>query len=92
MSNYWSMYCKTCSQHSESDFNHGEHILRGIVKAAAHCKAAKSADDSGYLEISVMGHGSELIDFCIAHEGHELELADEYGRFEPLEKPEEPPQ
>lgn len=91
MSNYWSMHCKTCNKYSESDFNHGEAILRGIAKASQHCQAALEADDSGYLEISVMGHGSELISFCANHDGHELELADEYGRFEPLEKSEEQP-
>jgi hypothetical protein len=81
------MHCKKCDEYSESDFNHGESILRGIAKAAPHCRAAQEADSSGYLEISVLGGGSELISFCNDHEGHELELADEYGRFEPLEKP-----
>jgi len=86
MSTYWSLHCKTCSALSESDFNHGEHIIRGIVKAYPHIKAALEADDSHYLEVSVLGHGEELISFLHAHYPHDLELYNEYGQSEPLIK------
>jgi hypothetical protein len=87
MSNYWRMHCKSRGHYSESDFNHGEEILRSMVKVFPHIKAAQDADESGYLEFNVMAHGSELFSFLREHEGHELDLADEYGRFEPIIEP-----
>lgn len=85
MSIYWGLHCKTCNICSDATLNHGEHILRGIVKAAPYIHAALEADDSGYLEISVMGYGQGLISFLNNHTDHELELYNEYGEFKPVD-------
>jgi hypothetical protein len=84
MSRDWNMHCKTCNATSETDFGHGEHILRGIAKAFPHIQAAQKADDSGYLEVSVLGHGEELIAFLNEHTGHDLDIISEYGDIEPI--------
>ncbi len=84
MSNYWSMHCKTCNVESDTNINHGDHILRGMAKAYPHLKAAQQADESGYLEFHVMSYGAELFSFLQEHDGHEIDLVDECGKFEPI--------
>ena len=87
MSEYWGLHCKTCDKSTDHDFNHGEEILRSLVKATPHIKAALDADKSGYLEFSIMGHhGSDITIFALEeHVGHELEIESEYGYPEPIE-------
>ncbi len=85
MSNYWSLHCKTCNVESDTNINRGDHILRGMVKAYPHLKAAQRADESGYLEFHVMSYGTGLFSFLQEHDGHEIDLTDEHGKFEPVE-------
>jgi hypothetical protein len=87
MSEYWGLHCKTCDESTNHVFNHGEEILRSLVRATPHIKAALDADKSGYLEFSIMGHhGSDITIFALEeHVGHELELESEYGYREPIE-------
>lgn len=89
MSNYCNLYCKTCGEYSKTDINHGERILRNVVKVAPGCKIALEADKDGYLSISVLNYGFELIDFAIEHGGHDLKIEDEYGKHLPLNESEE---
>ncbi len=79
MSNYWDLHCKTCDAHSETDINHGDRQLRGIVKIFPHIKKALEIDeDEEYIRIGIAGgYSTELFSFLQAH--------DEYGRFEPIE-------
>lgn len=93
MSTYWGLHCKTCNVLSGHDLNHGEEIIRGLVRATPHIKAALDADKSGYLEFSIMGHGySDIMQFAVwDHAGHDLELNNEYGENEPIEQIQELP-
>lgn len=89
MSMYWGYHCKTCPQDqpadeydetaawSETRMNHGEATLRNIAILAPHLKAICEGDSTGYLEVSVMGHGPELVFWVIEHEGHDIELVSE---------------
>lgn len=88
MSEYWGLHCKTCDMSTDHDFNHGEEILRGLVRATPYVKEALDADKSGYLEFSIMGHHwSNVIRFAVwDHVGHELEIESEYGYTEPIEE------
>lgn len=89
MSNYWSIHCKTCNAYSDTDINRGEARLRGIVKIFPHIKKALELDeDEQHIQISVSGgYSTELFSFLRAHDGHEIDLADEYGKFERVEVP-----
>ena len=87
MSEYWGLHCKTCDKSTDHDINHGEEILRGLVKAMPHIRAAKAVDNSSYLEFSIMGHrGSDIIGFAEDHAEHELLIESEYGYTEPIEE------
>lgn len=89
MSKEWGLHCKGCDRYSVCEINHGEHILRSMVKVYPHIKAAQQADDSGYLEVSIMGHqhlADDIFNWLSEHGEHVLELIDEYGRVEPLEE------
>lgn len=87
MSEYWGLHCKTCDESTDHDFNHGEEILRGLVKATPYIKAALDADRSNYLEFSLLGHSySNVMQFAVwDHASHDLELESETGRMEPIE-------
>lgn len=90
MSREWGLHCKTCDVSSVCEINHGEHILRSLVKAYPHIKAAQEADDSGYLVVSIMAHdwlADDIFSYLSNHHEHDLELIDEYGQLEPLEEP-----
>jgi len=89
MSEYWGLYCKTCDKSTDHEFNHGEEILRSLVKATPHLKAAFDIDTSGYFEFHLMGHNwSDVTGFALEeHAGHELELESEYGNRETIEGP-----
>lgn len=69
------------------DFNRGEHIIRSMVKVYPLIHEAFLQDDSGYLEVSIMGHGSGLFGFLFTHFGHDLELFNEYGSARSLLQP-----
>ena len=84
MSIEWYLYCKTCNNVMDDSINHGANILRSMVKAAPHIKAALDADTSGYLEVGIMAYSRDAIDFAIAHLGHELELHSENYDVVPL--------
>lgn len=90
MSREWGLHCKTCDSCSVNDFNHGERLLRSVVKGYPHIKALRDAIEGGYLDVSIMGYSSisdELFTWLAEHHAHELELRDEYGDCESLEEP-----
>lgn len=100
MSTYWGFHCKTCPQdrepcneddqstpYSDHRMNHGQGALRNIANFARHFKAIGLGDSTGYIEMRVMAYGSGPIYWVIEHEGHDIELHNEYGKVEPIMTP-----
>ena len=66
MSEEWGLHCKTCNKSTEDGINHGEEILRGLVRATPHIKAALDADKSGYLEFGIMAYNrTDITQFAL---------------------------
>lgn len=89
MSTYWSLHCKQCDLVSIDDgINHGQHILRSIHALREPIVAIYTQDKSDYLSIEVMGHynASDIWAFLVEHQGHEMDLKNEYGGIEPIEE------
>ena len=87
VSTEWGVHCKTCDSSTIQGFNHGQAVVRSLIKAAPHIKAALAVDESGLLSFDVMGYRwSDIVDFVLEHTGHELELESEYGDTEPLKE------
>ena len=88
MSREWGYRCKSCDSESVCEINHGELLLRSLVKVYPHIKAIQDNDKSGYIQISILGYAwIDLVSWLDEHAGHEIELIDEYGKCEPLEEP-----
>lgn len=103
MSTHWGYHCKTCppvdrSTHvpdtdcmdadSNAWLNHGDEILRRIAALTPHFRAIREGE-GGWVEVNVLGAGPWPIEWLLAHEGHDIELMNEYGDVEPIEYPEE---
>lgn len=89
MSREWGLHCKTCDACSVNDFNHGESLLRTMVKVFPHIKTAQDVDTYGYLNVTIAGYGylsGDFFEWLEEHAKHDLELEDEYGHREPLEE------
>lgn len=89
MSNYWGYECITCNDRTEDDLNHGGDILRDFAtKAYPHLRAAMRdcGAAKGWIEIGFMGHPIMFLFLC-GHDGHQINLTDEYGYSEALNIP-----
>lgn len=86
MSREWGYRCASCDAESVCEINHGESVLRALVKVYPHIKAIQETDKSGFIQISILGYNwLDLVTWLSEHDGHKLELIDEYGTREPLE-------
>jgi hypothetical protein len=89
MSTDYGYRCKQDGAVSETWFQNGEWLLRSIVKLWPAIKQIREQNASGgYLEVSIMGYSHceyEVWEFLEQHEGHVLEIQDEYGRVTQLE-------
>lgn len=81
MSEHWYFKCLTCGEYSENRLNHGDNILLNILGCVDIIKNLSDSDKYKYLEISILGKGSEPIDFLMNHygEGHDVVVISEYG-------------
>lgn len=89
MSCAWGFRCKKDGTETDTCFNHGEHILRSIATCWPLIQQLWDTDQSGYIEVGIMGHSymeAELWEFLQKHFEHGLELCDEYGGIQPLEE------
>ncbi len=89
MSCDWGYRCKQDGAETETWFNHGEAILRSIVKCYPLIKQLQEEDKSRFIEVHILGHAwieADLWDFLQEHLEHGIELLNEYGESAPLEE------
>ena len=79
MSTYVGLYCEDCHDGDDLDFNHGEKIMAMLLKVAPKIIEIRELDDTGYLEMGLMGHPSTSLEFAIVHIGHNVVIRNEYG-------------
>jgi hypothetical protein len=89
MSTDYGFRCKQDGAVSESWFQSGERILRSLNTLWPAIKQLKEQDESGYLDVTIMGHSYDEEDvwaFLSEHHAHGLEIRSEYGDIIPIEE------
>jgi hypothetical protein len=85
MSNYWDVFCRTCSKHHGCRINHGEEDILWLIKHRDAFAALARAQADGYrgtrLEVRFGADGYINPAWFAAHAGHDLAARDEYGAF-----------
>lgn len=92
MSEYWILHCATCKKTPEDGDimwpNHGQSLLRMLVKVSPFVRQAYELDDTGYLEFAITGYPGLAASWPFLWEhmdqGHEIVLMSEYGDTEPV--------
>lgn len=83
MSETWHFKCLKCDEDNEDGLNHGDKILLNVLRHVDTIKSLLDSDESGYLQVSIMGRGTEPISFLMEHygEGHDVVVYSEYGKI-----------
>lgn len=87
MSESWHFKCLRCDEENEAGLNHGNEILLNVLRHVDAIKSLLDNDESGYLEISIMGMGTESIAFLMEHYGeeHDVVVYSEYGKIKRID-------
>ena len=83
MSKTWYFKCLECDEQNEDGLNHGDKILLNVLRQIDTIKSLLDSDESGYIQISIMGIGTEPISFLMEHygDGHDVVVCSEYGKI-----------
>lgn len=83
MSKTWYFKCLKCDKENEDGLNHGDKILLNVLRHIDTIKSLLVSDESGYLQVSIMGIGTEPIAFLMEHygDGHDVVVYSEYGKI-----------
>lgn len=83
MSERWWYYCADCDRDSGAfNINHGQNVLRDVAR---HWSALRDIyRNAGWLDITVLGHGSGGLNWLDEHDGHRVLLQSEFGKREAL--------
>ncbi len=81
MSEYWSIKCNDCNIRTEESANHLDSVLLNIMNHSNDFKRIRDSDTDGYIQIGIMGHEPEFIDFVMEHDGHDMIVLSEYGDY-----------
>lgn len=83
MSETWHFKCLKCDEENEDGLNHGDKILLNTLRRVDAIKSLLDSDEFGYLQISIIGLGTEPISFLMEHygEGHDVVVYSEYGKI-----------
>ena len=81
MSEYWTFKCNTCEIECGESANHLEQVLLNILKNSENFKKIKESDHEGYIQIGILGHEPDLINFVIEHNDHDVVVQSEYGNY-----------
>lgn len=90
MSTSYGFHCKTDDSYTGCSWNsHMRDVMRDLVRMTPALAQIAQMDTQGYVELSIMGYGAYLGDepifsWLTEHQGHDLELYNEYGQYEPL--------
>lgn len=86
MSTYWGFHCRTDGAASPHWLNHGDDQLRMLVRLLPHIRAITAAEDCWIVSVDVLGGYDDPmpLTWLAEHDGHDIELQDEYGRTAPL--------
>lgn len=87
MSESWHFKCLKCDEENEDGLNHGDDILLNVLRHADAIKSILDSDESGYLQVSIMGMGTEPISFLMEHYGeeHDVVVCSEYGKIKRID-------
>jgi hypothetical protein len=81
MSEIWNFKCLNCEERNNEGLDHGSKILLNVLEHIDDIRSILGDDESGFLEISIIGMGAEPITFLMDHygEGHDVVVESEYG-------------
>lgn len=95
MSNYFTLYCRTCDKAGPFHVNWGnEQIQRYANHIGALAAMGRAYQDAARLTGGVLGIADtggyevchyitvDLLEFAVSHEGHDVAARSEYGNFE----------
>jgi len=91
MSETWRFKCLRCDEENEDGLNHGDEILLNALRHVDTIKSLLDSDESGYLQISIMGIGTEPIAFLMEHyaDEHDVVVFSEYGNIKRIDNVQE---
>lgn len=80
-----------CDEENEYGLNHGDKILLNALRHVDTIKSLLDSDDSGYIQVSIMGMGTEPIAFLMEHYGeeHDVVVYSEYGKIKRIDNVQE---
>jgi hypothetical protein len=83
MSEIWYLKCLKCGKGIEDGLNHGDKILLNVLEHVDDIRSLLGSDESGCIEVSVLGMGVIPIEFLMEHygEGHDVVVESEYGEI-----------
>jgi hypothetical protein len=81
MSEIWYLKCLKCDERNNEGLDHGDKTLLNVLEHVDDIRSTLGGDESGFLEISIIGMGTEPITFLMEHygEGHDVVVENEYG-------------
>jgi hypothetical protein len=81
MSESWHFKCLTCEERNEEGLDRGDKTLLNVLEHVDDIRSFLGSDESGYIEVSIIGIGTEGVAFLMEHygEGHDVVVESEYG-------------
>lgn len=77
MSTYWGYECTTCRAESDHWLNHGDTRLVEVLKVWPLIKQVQQSLTVDILMFELLPN--DVIDFLREHDGHDIQLKNEYG-------------
>lgn len=83
MSEIWHLKCLKCEERNSEGLDHGSKILLNVLEHVDDIRSTLGGDESGFLEMSIIGMGTGPITFLMEHYGeeHDVVVESEYGQI-----------
>jgi hypothetical protein len=83
MSELWHFKCLNCEARNSEDLENGDKTLLGILEHIDDIRSILGGDESGFLEISIIGMGTDPVTFLMDHygEGHNIVIESDNGQI-----------
>jgi hypothetical protein len=81
VSNYWDLYCRTCGEIHDLDWNHGGERIQSMIPLLPELVKIGPILDRLEEYFYDLRYPSGLLHFAKQHNGHDLIARDEYGKL-----------
>ena len=81
MREIWYFKCLKCGKRIEEGLDHGDKTLLNVLEHVEDIRSALGGDETGLLEVSILGMGVVPIEFLMEHYGeeHDVVVYSEFG-------------